>query len=117
VRDATRLARFGGLQELSGSPPHTIQQLFFYAVTPEAEPTNITPILIDISAPKVVKAWTAAMEAHKTQVSARNYIELQLLRARLLGARAGVDLAIALFPNEPLMLGSLAQAGIGVRKF
>jgi N-acetylglucosamine malate deacetylase 1 len=117
VRDAARLARIGGLQELSGSPPHTIQQLFFYAVTPEAEPTNITPIIIDISAPKFVRAWTAAMEAHETQVSARNYIELQLLRARLLGARAGVDLAIALFPNEPLMLGSLAQAGIGVRKF
>ena len=117
VRDATRLARFGGLQELSGSPPHTIQQLFFYAVTPEAEPTNITPILIDISAPKFVKAWTAAMKAHKTQVSARNYIELQLLRARLLGARGGVDLAIAPFPNEPLVFGSLAQAGVGARKF
>jgi N-acetylglucosamine malate deacetylase 1 len=117
VRDATRLARFGGLQELSGSPPHTIQQLFFYAVTPEAEPTDITPILIDISAPKFVKAWTAAMKAHKTQVSARNYIELQLLRARLLGARSGVDLAIALFPNEPLVFESLAQAGIGARKF
>jgi N-acetylglucosamine malate deacetylase 1 len=117
VRDATRLARFGGFQELSGSPPHTIQQLFFYAVTPEAEPTNITPILIDISAPKFVKAWTAAMKAHKTQVSARNYIELQLLRARLLGARAGIDLAIALFPNEPLVFGSLAQAGFGARKF
>jgi LmbE family N-acetylglucosaminyl deacetylase len=117
VRDATRLARFGGLQELSGSTPHSVQQLFFYAVTPEAEPTNITPILIDISAPKFVKAWTAAMKAHKTQISARNYIELQLLRARLLGARTGVDLAIALFPNEPLMFGSLAQAGIGARKF
>ncbi|HWY31764.1 MAG TPA: PIG-L family deacetylase, partial [Candidatus Acidoferrum sp.] len=89
VRDATRLARFGGLQELSGSTPHRVQQLFFYAVTPEAEPTNITPILIDISAPKFVKAWTAAMKAHKTQISARNYIELQLLRARLLGARTG----------------------------
>jgi N-acetylglucosamine malate deacetylase 1 len=117
VRDATRLARFGGLHELSGAPPHTIQQLFFYAVTPEAEPANITPILIDVSAPNVVRAWTAAMKAHKTQVSARNYIELQLLRARLLGARTGVDLAIALFPNEPLMFGSLAQAGIGARKF
>jgi LmbE family N-acetylglucosaminyl deacetylase len=117
VRDATRLARFGGLQELSGLSPHTIQQLFFYAVTPEAEPTNITPILIDISAPKFVRAWTAAMKAHKTQVSARNYFELQLLRARLLGARTGVELAIALFPNEPLVFGSLAQAGFGARKF
>ena len=117
VRDATRLARFGGLQELSGSPPHTIQQLFFYAVTPEAEPTDITPILIDISAPESVTAWTAAMKAHATQVSARKYIELQLNRARLLGARAGVDHAIALFPNEPLLFASLAEAGVGARGF
>jgi N-acetylglucosamine malate deacetylase 1 len=117
VRDAARLARFGGLKELGRAPPHTIKQLFFYAVTPEAEPTNITPIFIDISAPEFVSAWTAAMEAHATQVSARNYIELQLLRARLLGARAGVDHAVALYPNEPLVFRSLAEAGFGARKF
>jgi N-acetylglucosamine malate deacetylase 1 len=117
VRDAARLARFGGLKELRGPPPHSIKQLFFYAVTPEAEPTDITPILIDISAPEFVTAWTAAMKVHATQVSARNYIELQLIRARLLGARTGVDHAIALFPNEPLVFGSLAQAGIGARRF
>ena len=117
VRDAARLARFGGLPELRGSPPHAIQQLFFYAVTPEAEPTNITPIFIDISAPESVAAWTAAMNAHATQVSARNYVELQIIRARLLGARTGLSHAIALFPNEPLVFGSLAEAGIGARRF
>jgi len=117
VRDAARLARFGGLKELRGSPPHAIQQLFFYAVIPEAEPTNITPILIDISAPEIVTVWTAAMEAHATQVSARNYIDLQLTRARLLGARTGLSHAIVLFPNDPLVFGSLAQAGIGSRRF
>jgi N-acetylglucosamine malate deacetylase 1 len=117
VRDAARLARYGGLPELRSQPPHTIKQLFFYAVTPEAEPTDITPILIDVSAPELVSAWTASMKAHATQVSARNYIELQLLRARLLGARAGVEHAMALFPNEPLLFGSLAQAGIGARRF
>jgi N-acetylglucosamine malate deacetylase 1 len=117
VRDAARLARFGGLKELRGSPPHAIQQLFFYAVTPEAEPTNITPILIDISAPELVTAWTAAMQAHASQVSARNYIDLQLARARLLGARIGLSHAIVLFPNDPLVFGSLAQAGIGARGF
>ena len=117
VRDAARLARFGGLKELPQPRPHAIQQLFFYAVTPEAEPTDITPILIDISAPKLVKAWTAAMNAHVTQVSARNYVELQVVRARLLGARAGVSHAMALYPNDPLLFGSLGQAGIGTRKF
>jgi N-acetylglucosamine malate deacetylase 1 len=117
VRDAARLARFGGLQDLSGAPPHAIQQLLFYAVTPEAEPINITPIFIDISDPDLVQMWTAAMKAHVTQVSARKYIELQLNRARLLGARAGVDHAIALFPNEPLLFASLAEAGVGARGF
>jgi N-acetylglucosamine malate deacetylase 1 len=117
VRDAARLARFGGLQDLRGAPPHAIQQLLFYAVTPEAEPINITPIFIDISDPDLVQMWTAAMKAHVTQVSARKYIELQLNRARLLGARAGVDHAIALFPNEPLLFASLAEAGVGARGF
>ena len=32
VRDAARLARFGGLQELRGQPPHAIKQLFFARV-------------------------------------------------------------------------------------
>jgi LmbE family N-acetylglucosaminyl deacetylase len=117
VRDAARLARFGGLKELHGSPSHAIRQLLYYAVTPEAEPTDITPIIIDISNPDFVQTWTAAMKAHVTQVSARKYIELQLNRARLLGARAGVDHAIALFPNEPLLFGSLAETGIGARGF
>lgn len=117
VRDATRLARFGGLKELSKQKPHTIAQLLFYAVTPEAEPRDITPVLIDISAPEIIQAWTAAMQAHASQTSARNYVELQLTRARLLGTRAGVDCAIALFPNEPLVFKSLAQAGRGARRF
>jgi LmbE family N-acetylglucosaminyl deacetylase len=117
VRDAARLARYGGLKELRGKTPHAIAQLFFYAVTPEAEPRDITPVLIDVSAPEIIDAWTAAMEAHASQMSVRNYVELQLTRARLLGARAGVGQAIALFPNEPLVFESLAHAGRGARRF
>ena len=108
VRDATRLARYGGVRELRDMPPHTIEQLFFYAITPEAEPRDISPLLIDVSAPEVVAAWTAAMEAHASQTSARNYVELQLTRARLHGLRAGVSHAIPLFPNDPPLLGSLS---------
>jgi N-acetylglucosamine malate deacetylase 1 len=117
VRDATRLARFGGLQELRGQLPHAIKQLFFYAITPEAEPANITPVLIDVSVPEVVAAWTAAMQAHASQMLTRNYIDFQLTRARWFGARAGVEYAIALFPNEPLVFDSLAKAGRGTRQF
>jgi len=117
VRDASRLARYGGVKELRRQKPHVIEQLFFYAVTPEAEPCDITPVLIDVSAPEIISAWTAAMESHASQMSARNYVELQLTRARLLGVRAGVGHAIALFPNDPLVFDSLAQAGRGARKF
>ena len=115
--DATRLARYRGLKELRRQAPHVIEQLFFYAVTPEAEPQDITPVLIDVSSPELIAVWTAAMEAHATQTSARNYVELQLTRARLCGARAGVAHAIALFPNEPLVFESLAHAGRGARQF
>lgn len=117
VRDAARLARFGGLKELRRSPSHAIEQLFFYAVTPEAEPRDISPMLIDVSAPEIISAWTAAMEAHQSQVRARNYIELQLTRARLLGARAGIGHAIALFPNDPPVIESLSQLGRSARRF
>jgi LmbE family N-acetylglucosaminyl deacetylase len=117
VRDAARLARFGGLQELLGQPPHAVKQLFFYAITPEAEPANITPVLIDVSAPAIVKAWTAAMKAHASQMLTRNYIDFQLTRARLLGARAGVEYAIALFPNDPPVFDSLRNIGRGAREF
>jgi LmbE family N-acetylglucosaminyl deacetylase len=117
VRDACRLARYGGVKELRKSPLHAIEQLFYYAVTPEAEPANITPVLIDISTPEILKAWTAAMEAHATQVAARNYIELQLTRSRLRGLRAGGGHAIALFPTDPLVLDSLALVSRSARRF
>jgi len=117
VRDAARLARYGGLKELRKSPSHAIDQLFYYAVTTEAEPRDISPVLIDVSAPEIVAAWTAAMAAHATQVRARSYIELQLARARLNGLRAGIGHAIVLFPNDPLVLDSLAQLRRGARRF
>jgi N-acetylglucosamine malate deacetylase 1 len=117
VRDAARLARYGGLKELRKLLSHAIEQLFFYAVTTEAEPRDISPLLMDVSAPEIVAAWTSAMAAHASQVRALNYIEFQLARARLNGLRAGTGHAIALFPNDPLVLDSLAQLSLGARRF
>jgi LmbE family N-acetylglucosaminyl deacetylase len=117
VRDACRLARYGGVRELHRTPAHAIEQLFYYAVTAEAEPSDITPVLIDVSSPEVLQAWTSAMEAHPTQISARNYVELQLTRARLRGLRVGSTHAIALFPNDPLVFDSLTQISRGARRF
>jgi LmbE family N-acetylglucosaminyl deacetylase len=117
VRDAARLARYGGVAELRELPPHAVKQLHFYAVTPEAEPKDISPLLIDVSDPAVLEAWKAAMEAHGSQTSARNYVELQITRARLLGVRAGIGHAIALYPNDPPVLDSLSQVARGARRF
>jgi hypothetical protein len=74
-------------------------------------------VLVDISASDVIATWTSAMQAHASQTGARSYVELQLTRARLLGVRAGVGHAMALFPNDPVVIGSLEQIGRGARKF
>ena len=117
VRDASRLARYGGVKELRRAPRHAIGQLYYYVVTPDAEPADITPVLMDVSAPEILKTWTSAMQAHHSQVSARNYVDLQLARARLRGLRAGISHAIPLFPNDPLVFDSLASASRSARQF
>ncbi len=117
VRDAARLARYGGMAELKAQPPHGIGQLFYYALTAESEPRDITPILIDLSEAGVVEDWISAMEAHASQTRARNYVELQLLRARLRGAAANVSHAIALYPNDPPVVGGLGSVCRGARRF
>ena len=117
VRDAARLARYGGLKELRRAKPHAIGQLFFYAVAPEAEPADLAKVLIDVSAPEIMAAWTAAMEAHASQMPTRNYVELQVARARVHGLRAGVGHAIPLFANDALVFDSLATLGRAARQF
>jgi LmbE family N-acetylglucosaminyl deacetylase len=107
VRDACRVARYGGLARLRARKAHAIGLLLFYAVTPEAEPAGALPLVIDISAPAVMAAWTASMEAHASQLRTRSYVELQLARARVLGLRSGVAHAQPLYPHDPLVFGSL----------
>ncbi|HEY4246083.1 MAG TPA: PIG-L family deacetylase [Lacunisphaera sp.] len=117
VRDATRLARYGGVAELKDQPVHATGQLFFYAITPNAEPANGQPVLIDVSPPEVVAAWTAAMQAHASQLKTRDYVELQLARARVNGSRCGMPAAMSLYPNDPLVFDSLAPLARGARRY
>ena len=117
VRDAARLARYGGINELRDLAPHAIGQLFFYAGSPEAEPPDVKPILVDVSDEEIMAIWTRAMEAHPSQTSARRYIEMQLNRARLRGLSANLDYAIALFPNDPIVVDSLSAISQGARHF
>ena len=115
VRDAARLARFGGLPELAALPPHSIKSLFYYALSLEAEPRDLSPILYDVS--DSVAAWVAAMEAHASQVGAKPYVEMQLTRARLRGLSAGVGHAIALLPADPIVVDGLEPIATGARCF
>jgi LmbE family N-acetylglucosaminyl deacetylase len=117
VRDAARLARYGGVAELRPWAAHAIEHLLYYAVTAEAEPAELPRLLFDISAPEIVAAWTAAMQAHASQGQTRNYVELQLSRARVQGLRAGVGHAMALFPANLLLFDSLSAFGRGARAF
>jgi N-acetylglucosamine malate deacetylase 1 len=117
VRDAARIARYGGVAELRELATHSVEQLFFYALAPAAEPRDVSPILVDVSAPEILAAWTSAMEAHATQVKARPYVEMQLTRARVNGLRAGIGHAIALYPNDPPVVDSLARLGPSASRF
>ncbi|MDP1581752.1 MAG: PIG-L family deacetylase [Candidatus Didemnitutus sp.] len=116
VRDATRLARYGNVAELKQLTPHAVSQLFFYAVSPSATPGNVSPVIIDISPAPVLEAWKAAMEAHASQLRTRNYVELQLTRARTHGLDAGVGHAQLLYPNDPLVFHSLSDISRGARR-
>lgn len=117
VRDAARLARYGGLEELREQPSHSIEVLLCYAITVEAEPAGTTPILVDVSSPEVMERWKSALAAHDSQSRTRNYSELQLTRARLHGLRAGVEQAWPLWPADPLVLDSLQPLTRSARRF
>lgn len=117
VRNAARLARYGGIKELAALPAHAIENLLFYAVTVEAELLDRQPVFFDLSAPAVMEAWEKSMGAHASQAQTRNYVEFQLTRATLNGRRCGVDFAMPLFPNDPIVVSSLARLGHGARRF
>jgi LmbE family N-acetylglucosaminyl deacetylase len=117
VRDATRLARFGGVAELTVLPPHTISALLFYAVSADAEPRDVSPVFIDVSTPEVITAWTAAIAAHASQARTRDYAEMVLTRAHANGLRCGVRHAVPLFPNDPPVFDSLEPLARAVRRY
>ena len=115
VRDAARLARYGGVKELKRRPAHAIRQLLFYAVTVEAEPADPPAVLIDVTS--VVTTWWKAVQAHQSQVKTRDYAGLQMARASMHGQRAGGSFAIPLFPNDTLVFESLQPLGRAARHY
>ena len=113
VRDAARLARYGGLQDLEELAPHPITSLFYYTITQ----LFIGPpeVVVDVSGAR--EAWEAAIQCHRSQMKSRNYLDLVISRARTLGAAIGVEYAVGLWPNDPIRVGSLADLPLSSRYF
>ena len=114
VRDAARVARYGGPEGLQDLPPHAIGQLYYYSITQpfgEGRPD----LMIDVSG--VREKWEAAMACHRSQMRTRSYPELVMARARNLGAAMGVEYAVGLWSNDPLRIRSLADITLSSRYF
>ena len=71
------------VRELKARPAHAIQHLLFYAVTLEAEPANRPPVLVDVSAPDVMQAWTGRWRPTPPRRGPGTTSNLQLDRARV----------------------------------
>lgn len=113
VRDAARLARYGGLEELRGLQPHPISQLYYYCITQDFA---VKPdIIIDVSA--VEAQWEAAIKCHKSQMKTKAYLELVLARARYLGASIGTSSAVGIWVNDPIRLESLSELKLSSRNY
>lgn len=113
TRDAARLARYGGVEELKPIAPHKIDNMFFYNIT---QHIGRTPdIVIDIS--QVVDPWEAVMRCHASQTGSKSYLDLQKTAAHLLGVSIGVEYAAGLFANDPLRVNHLSDITLSSRNF
>ena len=118
VRDAARLARYGGLADLTPAPPHAVDALYFYEITGTglgSAASGLPWILVDVS--DVLATWRRAMECHASQMATRNYVDLQLARARALGLEIGAEHAMAVRPNDPIRLDALTDLRGSGRRF
>ncbi len=113
VRDAARLARYGGLSQLLGLPSHQIKSLYYYVITQVfIEPPQL---IVDVSS--VYPEWTRAIQCHASQMKTRSYPELVTARSRSWGAAIGVEYAVGLWINDPVRVSSLTDLTLSSRYF
>src|ERR1700744_4004020 len=112
VRDAARIARYGGVEKIKPAAPPKIYHLFYYNIT---QHLSTPDIVIDISAQ--AEKWEAAMRCHATQTAQKSYIDLQKSAARLLGLTIGVEYAAGLYTNDPVHLDHLSDLTRTSRNF
>lgn len=107
TRNACRLARYGNLEALKPLPKHSIQSLCYYLISNCGFGDTDSRVLVDIS--HVVEAWKNLMGAHESQMRTRNYLDLQVSKARALGLSAGVEYAIAVSFNDPIIADTISD--------
>lgn len=118
VRDAARLARYGGLTGLKSNESHAIDALYFYDVTGagvSAVPSAMGQLIVDVS--EAFDIWNAAMACHLSQMNTRDYVALQVARARVLGAKIGVAHAMAVWANDAVVVHGLTDLPGSARRF
>lgn len=113
VRDACRLARYGGLKELKSLPVHKIGALYFYGSS--AEWDKRPDIVIDVT--DIHAQWEKAMLAHTSQMKTKSYLNLVNTKAAALGASMGVKYAVGLWTNDPIRLENLSDLSLSSRNY
>ncbi|MEI8130159.1 MAG: PIG-L family deacetylase [bacterium] len=107
ARSASRLARYGGLEDLKSLPVHSIEALYYYPSSAEFD--KRPDIIVDVT--NEYTKWTEAMNLHESQMKTRGYINLVTSKAKYLGATVGVDYAIGLWVNDSVMVDTLEALG------
>jgi N-acetylglucosamine malate deacetylase 1 len=113
ARDASRLARYGGLGEIKDLPVHKIDQLYYYFIT---QFFGRSPdIMVDVTS--VQPIWQKAMEAHKSQIKSKKYLEMIMSWSKALGSAIGTDYAVGIKTNEPVQLDNLSDITLSSRNY
>ncbi|MDD5050732.1 MAG: PIG-L family deacetylase [Candidatus Pacebacteria bacterium] len=113
ARSASRLARYGGLEELKKLPSHSIESLYFY---PSSHGFEKKPdIIIDVSAQ--YDTWMKAVAVHESQMKTKNYVNMIESRAKAYGASIDVKYATVLWVNDAIRADTLSQLGSSARNY
>lgn len=115
VRDSVRLARYAGVEELADVDSFAVASLLYYAITPGGEPSGETPLLFDVSGQ--FELWKKQMGCHASQMKTRDYVELQLSRARMLGLQMNCEYAQALYCEDGIVVSGLGELTRTARQF
>lgn len=113
AREAARLARYGGLGALEAVPAWTVDAVLHYAISPSGEPHLPPHYLVDISNAR--DRWEKLMQCHASQMKTRNYLDLQVARARVWGLQAGIEYAQGLWSEDPMLAENLSAIGRAAR--